>query len=94
MMDKLIAEIPLGRIARPEQIAALVALLVSPLGSHMTGTTIPIDGGQVGLAVSSRCTLLAEGQEDHYGACYYSSFCIRPAEDRPRNGVPKSQNKH
>ena len=47
MMDKLIAEIPLGRIARPEQIAALVALLVSPLGSHMTGTTIPIDGGQV-----------------------------------------------
>jgi 3-oxoacyl-[acyl-carrier protein] reductase len=47
MMDRLIAEIPLGRIARPEQIAALVALLVSPLGSHMTGTTIPIDGGQV-----------------------------------------------
>jgi 3-oxoacyl-[acyl-carrier protein] reductase len=47
MMDKLIAEIPLGRIAKPEQIAALVALLVSPLGSHMTGATIPIDGGQV-----------------------------------------------
>jgi 3-oxoacyl-[acyl-carrier protein] reductase len=47
MMDRLIAEIPLGRIAKPEQIAALVALLVSPLGSHMTGTTIPIDGGQV-----------------------------------------------
>jgi 3-oxoacyl-[acyl-carrier protein] reductase len=47
MMDKLIAEIPLGRIAKPEQIAALVALLASPLGSHMTGATIPIDGGQV-----------------------------------------------
>jgi 3-oxoacyl-[acyl-carrier protein] reductase len=47
MMDKLVSEIPLGRIAKPEQIAALVALLVSPLGSHMTGTTIPIDGGQV-----------------------------------------------
>ena len=47
MMDKQVAEIPLARIAKPEQIAAFVALLVSPLGSHMTGTTIPIDGGQV-----------------------------------------------
>jgi 3-oxoacyl-[acyl-carrier protein] reductase len=46
MMDKLIADIPLGRIAKPEQIAALVTLLVSPFGSHMTGTTIPVDGGQ------------------------------------------------
>jgi 3-oxoacyl-[acyl-carrier protein] reductase len=47
MMDKLISEIPLGRVAKPEQIAALTALLVSPLGSHMTGTTIPVDGGQI-----------------------------------------------
>jgi 3-oxoacyl-[acyl-carrier protein] reductase len=47
MMDKLVSEIPLGRIAKPEQIAALTALLVSPLGSHMTGTTIPVDGGQI-----------------------------------------------
>ena len=47
MMDKLISEIPLGRIAKPEHVAALVALLVSPLGSHMTGTTIPVDGGQI-----------------------------------------------
>jgi NAD(P)-dependent dehydrogenase (short-subunit alcohol dehydrogenase family) len=47
MMDKLVSTIPQGRIARPEQIAALVALLVSPLGSHMTGTTIPIDGEEM-----------------------------------------------
>jgi 3-oxoacyl-[acyl-carrier protein] reductase len=47
MMDKLISEIPLGRVAKPEQVAALTALLVSPLGSHMTGTTIPVDGGQM-----------------------------------------------
>jgi 3-oxoacyl-[acyl-carrier protein] reductase len=47
MMDKLISEIPLGRVAKPEQIGALTALLVSPLGSHMTGTTIPVDGGQI-----------------------------------------------
>src|SRR4051812_8614829 len=47
MMDKLISEIPLGRIAKVEHVAALVALLVSPLGSHMTGTTIPVDGGQI-----------------------------------------------
>ena len=42
---KLEAEIPLGRIGSPEDIANLVALLVSPAGSYITGCTIPVDGG-------------------------------------------------
>jgi 3-oxoacyl-[acyl-carrier protein] reductase len=43
--EKLIAEIPLGRIGATSDIANLVALLVSPAGSYITGCTIPVDGG-------------------------------------------------
>ena len=43
--DRLVAEIPMRRIGRPEDIAALVALLVSPRGRYITGTAIQVDGG-------------------------------------------------
>jgi NAD(P)-dependent dehydrogenase (short-subunit alcohol dehydrogenase family) len=38
-------DIPLGRWARPEEIAKLIAMLVSDDASYLTGTTIVIDGG-------------------------------------------------
>ena len=40
-------EIPLGRIGRPEELAALVAFLASPLAGYITGVTIPVDGGVI-----------------------------------------------
>ena len=43
--QRLTEEIPMGRIGTPEDIAALVALLVSPRGRYITGTTIAVDGG-------------------------------------------------
>jgi 3-oxoacyl-[acyl-carrier protein] reductase len=43
--EKLISEIPIGRIGATSDIANLVALLVSPAGSYITGCTIPVDGG-------------------------------------------------
>lgn len=37
--------IPLGRLAEPEDIAALVVFLASEPARHITGTTIQVDGG-------------------------------------------------
>ena len=39
--------IPMQRIGRPEELAALVAFLASPLAGYITGTTIPMEGGAV-----------------------------------------------
>lgn len=36
---------PLGRIAEPEDIAALIAFLLSPAARHITGQAIAVDGG-------------------------------------------------
>lgn len=43
--SRLCEEVPAGRIGTPEDIANLVALLVSPKGSYITGTTTQVDGG-------------------------------------------------
>ena len=38
-------EIPMGRYGEPQDLAALVVFLASPLASYITGTVIPVDGG-------------------------------------------------
>ena len=43
--ERLVGEIPMGRIGAPDDIAALVALLVSSRGRYITGTAIQVDGG-------------------------------------------------
>lgn len=45
MRRKLESEVPMGRIGKVEDIAALAALLVSPRGRYITGTAIQVDGG-------------------------------------------------
>jgi 3-oxoacyl-[acyl-carrier protein] reductase len=42
---RLIASVPLGRMGRPEEIAAGVLFLASPGASYVTGATLDIDGG-------------------------------------------------
>ncbi len=39
------AALPLGRLARPEEIARGVSFLVDPDSTYMTGSTLAIDGG-------------------------------------------------
>jgi len=45
LMKRLDDAIPLGRMAKPEEIASVVAFLASDSASYMTATTVFVDGG-------------------------------------------------
>ncbi|SMC23805.1 3-oxoacyl-[acyl-carrier-protein] reductase [Andreprevotia lacus DSM 23236] len=44
--NKIIAGIPVNRLGKPEEIAALVAYMASDLAGFMTGANVAINGGQ------------------------------------------------
>ena len=44
--DKIIAQIPVGRLGKPEEIAALIAFLCSDEGGFITGANLAANGGQ------------------------------------------------
>lgn len=43
--DSLTSQIPLGRLGRPDEIAAAVVFLASPSAAYITGETIHVNGG-------------------------------------------------
>lgn len=46
--QRMIEEVPMGRISSPEEVAAAIAFLVSPAASYITGINLPVDGGRTG----------------------------------------------
>ena len=47
ILKELEAEIPVGRIGKPEEFAAAVAFLCSPAASYINGINLPVDGGRL-----------------------------------------------
>jgi len=43
--EQIVASIPMGRLAKPEEIAAVVAFLVSEEAGYITGANISVNGG-------------------------------------------------
>jgi 3-oxoacyl-[acyl-carrier protein] reductase len=44
--DFVARELPFGRFGRPEEVGAVVAFLVSPRASWISGASVPVDGCQ------------------------------------------------
>jgi 3-oxoacyl-[acyl-carrier protein] reductase len=44
-LEKMVASVPLGRSAQPDEIAAVVEFIASPAASYVTGAVVPADGG-------------------------------------------------
>ena len=44
--EAMAARQPMGRIAAPEEIAAVIAFLASADASFITGLAVPVDGGR------------------------------------------------
>ncbi|HVG52402.1 MAG TPA: SDR family NAD(P)-dependent oxidoreductase [Xanthobacteraceae bacterium] len=60
---KLFADmVPMGRLAKTDEIKGLALLLASPAGTYITGTVIPIDGGAT--AVMTRGNYSATAPRD------------------------------
>ena len=45
MQQRILPQIPLGRLGRPEEVAALVAFLCTEDAAYLTGANLAVNGG-------------------------------------------------
>jgi NAD(P)-dependent dehydrogenase (short-subunit alcohol dehydrogenase family) len=43
--SRVVERIPLGRVATPEDVAQAIVFLAGAGAAHITGATLPVDGG-------------------------------------------------
>ena len=53
-LEAMLAEVPMGRLATPEEIAGTVLFLASDDASYITGQTVVVDGGWTILGIHDR----------------------------------------
>ncbi|NYT63659.1 acetoacetyl-CoA reductase [Alcaligenaceae bacterium] len=46
ILDQIVSGIPIGRLGKPDEIAGLIAFIVSDAGAFMTGSNVSMNGGQ------------------------------------------------
>jgi len=46
--QRMVAEVPAGRIAGAEEVASAIAFLASPAAGYINGINVPVDGGRTG----------------------------------------------
>ncbi|HWL82527.1 MAG TPA: SDR family oxidoreductase [Roseomonas sp.] len=45
VLQRVAADIPMGRLGAPEEVAAMVAFLAAPVSAYVTGQAVAVDGG-------------------------------------------------
>lgn len=46
-LQKMAAQVPLNRVAQPEEVADAIAFLASPSAAYISGVNLPVDGGRL-----------------------------------------------